>query len=235
MIRQTRRKPRISAIIPAHNAEKYLAEAIKSIRGQTYAPSEIIVVDDGSTDTTSLVAQSFTSVRYLRQDNSGAATARNFGVKAATCDWVAFLDADDLWVPAKLSLQIAEFEKDSSLDIAFGQIEEFLSPELTYKESKMLRPRLGQLSGPSNITMLMRREAFLDTGGFPADLNLGEFIAWYDRAMDSNLKSLCIPQVLARRRLHKFNAGRSNRDHFNEFALIAKRALDRKRNRATDS
>ncbi len=75
----------------------------------------------------------------------------------------------------------------------------------------------------------MRRNDFLDTGGFPIDQHLGEFIAWYDNATHAGLKSHVITEVLALRRLHTTNQGLSNRSHLNQFAQIAKRALDRKR------
>lgn len=97
----------VSVIIPAHNAEAYLADAIKSVLAQTTPPNEIIVVDDGSTDRTSDVARSFgRQVCYLHQSNAGPAAARNRGVAEARSGWVAFLDADDVWFPTKLEVQL---------------------------------------------------------------------------------------------------------------------------------
>jgi glycosyltransferase involved in cell wall biosynthesis len=96
----------VSVVIPAYNAQQYIARAIRSVLAQTFAPTEIIVVDDGSTDKTADVVKSFgPAVRYLHQANAGAAAARNHGINAATCEWVAFLDADDEWLPEKLERQ----------------------------------------------------------------------------------------------------------------------------------
>jgi glycosyltransferase involved in cell wall biosynthesis len=99
---------RVSVIIPAYNVEAYIAETIESALQQTRSVSEVIVVDDGSTDRTAEVAESVGKiVRVYRQDNAGASAARNFALDHASGDLIAFLDADDLWEPRKLELQIA--------------------------------------------------------------------------------------------------------------------------------
>jgi glycosyltransferase involved in cell wall biosynthesis len=98
---------KFSVIIPAYNAEQYIAKAIQSGLNQTYPPHEIIVIDDGSTDGTAAVAESFPApVRVIRlAENMGVSMARNRGVQASTGDWLAFLDADDWFLPEKLELQ----------------------------------------------------------------------------------------------------------------------------------
>lgn len=98
---------RVSAIIPCYNYGKYLAQAIDSILAQTHPVAEIIVVDDGSGDNTREVAESFGErVQYIFQENRGRAAARNTGIRAATGDWIALLDADDRWLPEKIKLQM---------------------------------------------------------------------------------------------------------------------------------
>lgn len=94
----------ISVVIPAYNAEAFLGDAIKSIHAQTLPVLEIIVVDDGSTDRTSSIAASL-NTRVIRQANSGASAARNAGIRASTGQWIAFLDADDIWEPEKTECQ----------------------------------------------------------------------------------------------------------------------------------
>src|SRR5215510_10493580 len=95
-------QPTIAAIVPAYNSARTLARALSSILNQTVPVNEIIVVDDGSTDDTgAIVTRDFPQVRYVRQENRGAAAARNFGVETASSDFVAFLDADDEWLPKK--------------------------------------------------------------------------------------------------------------------------------------
>ena len=103
--------PRISVIIPAYNAGRYLAEAIQSVLAQTLSVHEIIVADDGSADNTAAVALSFPApVRYHLNPHEGTAAARNQGVRVAQGEWLAFLDADDLWQPDKLAAQMALFQ-----------------------------------------------------------------------------------------------------------------------------
>jgi len=96
--------PLISCIVPVYNGERYLKEALDSILVQTHCPLEIIVADDGSTDgTASVVAGYGEGVKHLWQPNAGETAARNMGLSAAQGEFVAFLDADDLWHPEKLA------------------------------------------------------------------------------------------------------------------------------------
>jgi len=98
-------EPLISVVISAYNAEKYLDETLASVRAQTFSNYEIIVVNDGSTDRTAEIAAAHQGVFLLSQSNRGAAAARNAGIRAARGNYVAFLDADDIWLPSKLDKQ----------------------------------------------------------------------------------------------------------------------------------
>ncbi len=96
----------ISVIIPTYNRAVSLDRALRSVLGQTLAPREIIVVDDGSSDATAaLVRYGFPNLRYIYQRHAGVSAARNRGVRAASAEWIAFLDSDDAWLPAKLERQ----------------------------------------------------------------------------------------------------------------------------------
>ena len=97
-------RPAISAVMPAFNAERFLAEAIRSVLAQSLPPVEVIVVDDGSTDSTGEIARSFGEpVRCIRQQNAGPSAARNRGIREARGEFIAFLDADDWWLPGHLA------------------------------------------------------------------------------------------------------------------------------------
>jgi len=108
--------PLVSVIIPAYNAEKYIAEAIDSVLAQTYPAYEIIVVDDGSTDRTKEIVETqghkdtgtHVEIRYMYQENRGPAAARNAGIKIAKGEYMTFLDADDIWLKNKLEIQVKE-------------------------------------------------------------------------------------------------------------------------------
>ena len=103
----------ISVIIPSHNRARLLPRCLDSVLAQTRGPDEIIVVDDGSTDgTAALVAERYPDIKLMAQPNRGVSAARNAGVRAARGDWVAFLDSDDAWLPAKLERQCQAIEKD---------------------------------------------------------------------------------------------------------------------------
>lgn len=106
----------VSVVIPTYNAEPYIARAIDSVLGQTLAADEIIVVDDGSTDATGDLVKAYgNQVRYIWQDNAGVSAARNVGIKAAKGDWIAFLDADDEWLPEKLEQQLGLLQRHPEL------------------------------------------------------------------------------------------------------------------------
>ena len=99
--------PLISVVIPAYNAEQFIADALLSIKEQDYAPIEILVVDDGSCDNTAdIVRQTAPKARLIQQKNAGASAARNTGMRHATGEYICFLDADDGWFPGKLRAQV---------------------------------------------------------------------------------------------------------------------------------
>ncbi len=97
---------RVSVVIPAYNAAAWIGEALQSVLAQQGAEIEIIVVDDGSQDETAAIAATYPGVTCIRQPNAGQATARNAGIRAARGEFIAFLDADDVWLPGKLQAQL---------------------------------------------------------------------------------------------------------------------------------
>ncbi len=106
----------VCVVIPAYNAEKFVGRAVESVLDQSRPADEIIVVDDGSTDGTAGAVKRFgVKVKYIRQENRGASTARNTGIKAARSEWIAFLDADDEWLPEKLKVQFAHLRWNNHL------------------------------------------------------------------------------------------------------------------------
>ena len=117
-------KPKFSVVIPAYNAAATLNRAVDSVRAQSSPAHEIIVVDDGSHDDTAHIAESYgAGVRVIRQVNSGVSAARNAGVEAATGDWLAFLDADDWYLPERLRLHGEWIDADPTLSFLTGDYE----------------------------------------------------------------------------------------------------------------
>ncbi|MCB0209235.1 MAG: glycosyltransferase family 2 protein [Anaerolineae bacterium] len=222
--------PSITLIVPVYNGEKYLAEAIASILSQSRPPQEIIIIDDGSTDNTAAVAKGFGDrVRYYYQPNQGAGAARNNGVTLAQGDALAFLDADDIWAEAKLAHQIQALAADPALDMVFGHVQQFHSPELPDEVKQQIKIPAEIVPGQHVGAMLIKRESFQKVGPFRTDWEIGEFIDWYARAEERGLKSLMLPQVVMKRRLHKASQGTYKREHQKEYVRVLKAALDRRR------
>lgn len=222
--------PLISVIIPALNAEKYLAEAIGSVSNQTYKPIEIIIVDDGSEDATVEVAARFNpDARYLHQKNAGAAAARNSGVKMARGDLLAFLDADDVWLDHKLSRQYEILNGSREIEMVFGFVQQFISPDLPVDEEQKMVADTDPMPGYTFGTVLIRREAFLNVGYISEEWKAGEFIDWYLRARERGLSEALLRDVVMKRRIHSRNMMRGSRDLRTDYLRILKLNLDRRK------
>lgn len=113
----------VSVIIPAYNAEAYIKNSVDCVNAQTYRPLQVVVVDDGSTDRTGAVVQGIDGVTCIRQENGGPSKARNTGIRNAKGEFVAFLDADDTWIPGKLEMQMKLFHEHPELDLVFSDAE----------------------------------------------------------------------------------------------------------------
>ena len=147
----------VSVIIPVHNCERYLGEAIESVLDQTHSPLEIIVVDDGSTDCTADVTKSFAPhVRYVLQAQAGAPAARNRGAELARGEFLSYLDADDLWVEEKLERQTACLSDDPELDMVSGFVEQFISPDVDEEWAAKIHCPDEAMRAPGPWTMLIR-------------------------------------------------------------------------------
>jgi len=113
----------VSVVIPAYNVGTYLVEAIKSVLAQTYKDYEVIVINDGSTDETVRLLKPYANrINYIYQANKGPARARNIGIKASKGKYIAFLDADDIWLPEKLALQVQLMENYPEIDLVFSDL-----------------------------------------------------------------------------------------------------------------
>jgi glycosyltransferase involved in cell wall biosynthesis len=220
----------VSVIIPAYNAARYLGEAINSVIAQTHDRVEIVIVDDASTDGTAVVAARYgTAVRYAEQTHRGQAAARNFGAGISTGRYLAFLDADDLWEPEKLALQLAAFDADPGVDLVFGHVLQFWSPEVAVRNGQPFPHVSEPLRGDHPGTMLVPRAVFDEIGPFPEDHGIGDFIDWYARALDSGRNMLMLERVVMRRRLHRTNLGRMTNSGPEEYARVLRQVIDRRR------
>lgn len=220
----------VSVIIPFYNREKYLAEAIQSVLDQSYPEIELILVDDGSTDLSAEVAQAFLPrSRYLHQQNGGIGAARNAGILAATGEFFAFLDSDDIWVKDKLVKQMAIFAANPELEAVFGYAQQFYSPDVSHAfRQRVICP---EKAVPAYVStaMLIRRSALMRVGLFDTELKVGIDIRWYIAALENGLQHQIIPEVVYRRRLHENNSGILERHNIHQHLHILKGKLDRQR------
>lgn len=227
------RRTKVSVIIAVWNGENYLREAIESALAQDYANKEIIAVDDGSTDKTQEILESFgASIRVIHQPNQGLGAARNTGIRAATGTYLSFLDHDDIWERSKLSLQMARIDETDPL--VFSYVKQFICPSLSPEERKRLH--VNEEGLPANFAgnLLLSKKRFLEVGPFFEKKTVGEFVDWYARAVEANVPIVTLPEITLYRRVHSHNMGR-RRDSYDrsEYLKILKNSLDRRRAHAT--
>jgi glycosyltransferase involved in cell wall biosynthesis len=205
----------VSCIIPVFNGELYLREALESVFEQTYRTTEVVVVDDGSTDETPNIAASFQSrVTYIRQDNQGPATARNTAIRAARGEFIAFLDCDDLWEPEKLARQIDRLKQQPEIDLLFTQFQHFWVSDLADEAKQFEGQQMAQpLAAYLMSSLLVRHTAFDKFGVFEDGMRINENMLWFLRAAEKDAAIEVLPDVLTKRRLH---SGNITRKHMND-------------------
>ena len=223
--------PLVSCIIPVYNGEDYLAEAVESVLRQTYAALEPIVIDDGSSDGSAAVIATFgTRVRCLHQTNSGLAASRNRGIRAASGQFIAFLDADDVWLPDKIACQMERFRIRAETEVSVTYIENFWDPQQLAHGVAPPQHALGAMPGYASPTMVARRAVFDRVGLYADDLKTAACRDWFIRAREHHVVFDMLPRVLVRRRLHRANMSRQPAK-VEDYARLVKRHLDRQRGR----
>jgi len=204
--------PTVSVIIPAYNAAAYIGETLDSVYAQTFADFETIVINDGSPDTEDLertLERYPASLRYLKQQNSGAAAARNTGIRAANGEFVAFLDADDTWLPAFLEKQVNVLRRDRA-DVVWADAQLYGDSPLAGHTFMEVQPSHAEVT-PENLlavkvtvltsTVVARRQPILEVGLFDVTLRRGQDFELWLRLARHGCRFVYQEEVLARRRL----------------------------------
>lgn len=224
----------VSIILPVYNTEPYIIDAVVSILNQNYRPLEIICCDDGSTDASydrlTALAEQHPEIQVIKhKNNQGIAAARNTALSRANGDYIAFMDADDVWIEGKLQAQIDWLNQHPTCDIVFTYMECFISPELpdTVKEQRYCP--IGSTPGYIPGTAVVRTSSFKSVGLFNPVWRVGEFIDWLARAKDAGLQSHLIETTLYRRRIHATNTGVTERPSRADYLKIIKQSLDRRK------
>jgi glycosyltransferase involved in cell wall biosynthesis len=219
----------VSVVVPLHNDEDYLDEAVRSILGQTRPPEQVIVVDDGSTDASPEVARKhLPHITLLSQANQGIAGARNSGIAAATGDVIAFLDADDLWPADSLERRLEVLEADPEVDAVYGLVEQFISPEVDASTRERLHLPEGRTAARFAGAVLARRRVFDRIGAFDRALKVGEMIDWSARLQDSGAKVAVVDVLVMRRRIHGANTMLQQRPGHGDYLAALRASVARK-------
>jgi glycosyltransferase involved in cell wall biosynthesis len=207
----------VSVIIPAFNCEQYIAECIDSVLVQTFQDFEIIIIDDGSTDdTVSIISEyKYNRIKLFHQNNSGSAAARNYGVTQSSGIWIAFIDADDIWLPDKLQKQLEHCSNHawSHTDLFFhGSFypKYTKATEFTSKHSGFILNNLLVENSIGTSSVLIKKEIFEDSGGFNTDLRaLQDWDLWLRIA--EKYQVCYVDEPLVYYRVHKSSVSRNVR------------------------
>lgn len=217
----------VSVIIPVRNGSNFIAEALDSIYRQTCPPSEVIVVDDGSTDgTAEFVRERFPSATVTGwSERRGIGPSRNRGVELATGNVLAFLDHDDIWLPDYLKAQLESLDANPLADMQFAGVEFFFTENIGDEVRQRILTQDQVVKGSYPSAMVIRREAFEFVGAFTDMSGGGEYFEWTIRAGRLGLRSNRVERALVRRRIHGANNG-FGADFHREYLRLLKEHRD---------
>jgi glycosyltransferase involved in cell wall biosynthesis len=220
--------PLVSVVVPVENGERYLGQAIASIFAQEYAPFQVIVVDGRSVDRTRQIAESFASVRYLRQPGHGVADAYNAGISTARGEFVAFLSHDDMWTPDKLRVQVNFLVAHPEIRYSIARVKFFLEPGCTPPQGFREELLEGDHVGYIMETLVARRDVFARVGLLDGRLPIGNDTDWFARAHDARVAMAALPNVLLKKRIHDANLSSDRSRAHQDLLTIIKDSIDRK-------
>jgi glycosyltransferase involved in cell wall biosynthesis len=196
--------PLVSVVVPARDAERTLGETLESVLAQTYAPFEVLVVDDASTDRTAVVAAGFDGVRVVVGAGRGASAARNLGVRASNGELLAFVDADDTVPLTKLADQAGFLAAHPEVGCVLGRQELLVEREAlpAWLERDTV---FGDVGGVPLMSMVLRRSAFELVGGFDESLRIAEDRDLLVRLRARGIGIEFLDCIVLRRRIHESN------------------------------
>jgi glycosyltransferase involved in cell wall biosynthesis len=193
----------VTVIVAAYNGERFLSQALESVFSQDYDPFEVVFVDDGSTDGTGEIAQSF-PVRYLHQENQGLPAARNAALRVARGELVAFADDDDLLPPSKLTVQALFLSTHPGTGCVLGRQEWIVEDGVQAPELKR-DTIFGELGGIQLVSAMFRRAVLDELGGFDPTYRYAEDRDLFVRMRERGVEIEVLPDVVLHKRLHGSN------------------------------
>jgi glycosyltransferase involved in cell wall biosynthesis len=193
-------RPLVSAIMPVYNGEAFLQAALESLLAQEYDPYEIVVCDDGSTDGTPEILARTPGIRVLRQENQGAATARNAAIAASRGEFVATFDADDTWPANRLALQAEYLVDHPELGCVLGR-QDWINPPPWLGRDAVY----GDLDGIPLLSAMFRRTALEAVGSFDTTFSHSEDMDLLVRLRAKEIGIGILPEIVLHRRFHGSN------------------------------
>jgi glycosyltransferase involved in cell wall biosynthesis len=192
--------PLVSFVVPVYNGERFIGSALESIFAQDYEPFEVIVVDDGSTDRSGEIAETFGDVTVVRQPNAGPAAARNAGIGVAGGEFVAIHDADDLLPPSKLALQVTYLLEHPETACVLGR-QKWIDPPPGLQRD----PIYGELDGIPMPSAVFRSDALREIGGYDDSFRSHENIDVLFRLRERGNAIAVLDEIVLFRRFHGGN------------------------------
>lgn len=193
----------VTVVMAALDAERFIEHALRSALDQTVPPARIVVVDDGSTDTTAAIAGDLDPrITVRREPHRGLGPSRNVGLALVDTSLVAFLDADDLWLPTFLERLTEPLAADPGLEVAHCLVDEFLDG-VTAGVDGIRAPRTGQEVPLSGNTVL--RRGLVERLGPFHGAQVGDWVRWWAGARAAGVREHLVPEALFRRRIHGAN------------------------------
>lgn len=222
--------PLVSAVVLAFDCERYIGEAIDSVRAQTHQNMELVFVDNGSSDGTREVAASKgAEITAHLEPNRGICPGRNVGLALARGEFIGFLDGDDLWEPDKVERQLEVLRSDPAPDFALGQVSEFASPELPPETAAALPVRPEPREGQVVSAILAPRRTWDRVGPWTEEYVHADGLDWFLRAERAGMRGGKLDHIVMRRRIHGANTSLRSAGGREEFARLLKARLDERR------
>jgi len=226
--------PRVNVIIPLYNGAAFLADTLDSVAAQTYRPLDVTMIDDGSTDASAQIVAAAQArldlpIAYYFQHNQGPSAARNYGIAQTDGEFLAFLDADDLWLPQKIARQVAFLAVHPDAHAVVCHMRYILEPGTPWPSS--LNRAYYDQSPPGYLpsALLVRRALFDRIGCFDPSLRLGEDTDWFLRARDSGAFVGVAPEILLLRRFHRASLSYASKAARTEMFTYLHASLRRRR------
>jgi glycosyltransferase involved in cell wall biosynthesis len=215
--------PLVSVVMPVYNTERFLREALDSVLAQDYEPYEVVVVDDGSTDSSRAIIAAHSGLRGVRQPNQGPSAARNAGIAHARGEIIAVADSDDVALPHRLSVQVGYLLEHPEVTASLGR-QEWITPPPDATPDRVW----GDLDGVPLSTLVIWKQAVVEVGGYDPAIRGPEDFDLLVRLRAGGHQVAVVPEIVVHRRYHGQNlvAGRGQNPLP---AAVIKAKLDRER------